>query len=108
MIISAAYKIEKTAQGFKAVRQGKIKVGVPGGKMGGQQVAVAVLLGKRFEKIFEPEILGQGLELPGKWKAAGKLLPIQVVCREGWLVIAWKRSAAEPKVAAANGTSAGK
>jgi hypothetical protein len=61
---------------------------------------VGVLLEKRFAKIFEPEILAQGLELPGKWKAAGKLMPIQVVCRDGWLTIGWKRSAAAPKVAA--------
>jgi hypothetical protein len=62
---------------------------------------VGVLLEKRFAKIFEPEILAQGLELPGRWKAAGKLMPIQVVCRDGWLTIAWKRAAAEPKAAAA-------
>ena len=104
MNISAAYKIEKSPQGFKAVRQGDIQVFppdfVPGKQVGGRQQVIRKLLEKRFAKIFEPEILGEGFELPGKWKAAGKMLPIQLVCRDGWLVIGWKRSAAEPKVAA--------
>jgi hypothetical protein len=91
MNISAVYKIEKTEHGFKAVRQGNVKVAPPGAKKGGVQVGAAVLLKKRFEKIFQPEILGEGFELPGKWKAAGKMLPIQVLCRDGWLVIGWKR-----------------
>jgi flagellar motor protein MotB len=93
MNISAAYKIGKTPQGFKAVRQGKVQVAPTTEKKSAQQVTVGVLLEKRFAKIFEPEILGQGLELGGRWKAAGKLMPIQVACRDGWLTIAWKRSA---------------
>jgi hypothetical protein len=102
MNISAAYKIEKSAHGFKAVRQGKIEVLPPSGKMGGKQAGIAVLLEKRFAKIFEPEILGEGFELSGKWKAAGKLLPIYVGCRDGWLVIGWRRAAAaDPKAIAA-------
>jgi hypothetical protein len=107
MNVSAVYKIEKSAKGFKAVRQGPIEVCPPDFKPGsGQQLdakrqITRILLEKRFAKVFEPEFLGEGLELSGKWKAAGKLLPIQVECRDGWLVIAWKRAAAEPKVAAA-------
>jgi hypothetical protein len=100
MNISAAYKIEKAPQGFKLLRQGKIRVAPTTERKSAQQVTVGVLLEKRFAKIFEPEILAQGLELPGKWKAAGKLMPIQVVCRDGWLTIGWKRQAAAPKVAA--------
>ncbi len=105
MNVSAAYKIEKTAKGFKAVRQGDIEVFPPDFVPGsGQQIdarrqVIRKLLEKRFAKVFEPEILGEGLELPGKWKPAGKMLPIQVECRDGWLVIAWKRAAVEPKVA---------
>jgi len=100
MNISAAYKIEKAPQGFKLLRQGKIQVAPTTERKSAQQVTVGVLLEKRFAKIFEPEILAQGLELPGKWKAAGKLMPILVVCRDGWLTIGWKRSTAAPKVAA--------
>ncbi len=108
MNVSAAYKIEKSPEGvFRAVRQGDIEAFppgfVPGGgkKLSGPQKFLSKLLEKRFAKVFEPEFLGKGLELPGKWKVLGKLLPIEVVCRDGWLVIAWKRPAAPPKVAAA-------
>jgi hypothetical protein len=106
MDISAAYKIEQSPKGFKAVRQGDIEIFPPGfvpGKspqLDAQRQIMRTLLKKRFAKVFEPEFLGEGLELPGKWKAAGKMLPIQVECRDGWLVIAWKRAAAEPTVAA--------
>jgi len=107
MNVSAVYKIEKSPNGFKAVRQGEIEVIPPdfvpgsGQHVDTQRQIIRTLLKKRFAKVFEPEFLGEGLELSGKWKAAGKLLPIQVVCRDGWLVIAWKRAAAEPKVAVA-------
>jgi hypothetical protein len=101
MNISASYKIEKSARGFKAVRKDKIEVLPPSGKMGGKQVGIAVLLEKRFDKVFEPEILGEGFELSGKWKAAGKMAPIQWVCRDGWLVIGWKREATDRKSAVA-------
>jgi hypothetical protein len=107
MNVSAAYKIEKSPQGFKAVRQGEIEVIPPDFKPGsGQHVdtqrqIIRTLLKKRFAKVFEPEFLGEGLELSGKWKSVGKLMPIQVECRDGWLVIAWKRPAAAPKVVAA-------
>jgi len=107
MNISAAYKIEKTPTGFKAVRQGEIAVFppdfIPGGEMkiDARRQIIRKLLEKRFAKVFESEVLGQGLDLPGKWKAAGHLAPIQVVARDGWLVIAWKRAPASAKVAAA-------
>ncbi len=107
MNISAAYKIEKTPQSFKLVRQGKVQVTPTTEKKSTAQITVGVLLEKRFAKIFEAEIPGEGFELPGRWKAAGKLLPIQVVCRDGWLTLAWKRASAEAKVAAASATPSG-
>lgn len=106
MDISASYKIEKVATGFKAIRQGPITVlppdFVPGTtKIDAKRLTVAKLLEKRFAKIFEPEMLGEGFLLPGKWKAAGKMQPIQVTSHDGWLVIAWKCSPESPQVAAA-------
>jgi hypothetical protein len=104
MNITASYKVEKTAKGFKAVRQGDIEVFPPdfapggGRQLDAQREIMRTLLRKRFAKVFEPEFLGEGLELPGKWKAAGKMLPIEVVCRDGWLVLAWKRAPADAKV----------
>jgi hypothetical protein len=97
MNISAIYKIEKSGKGFKAVRQGDIEVlpsdFAPGKQIDARRQVIRKLLEKRFAKIFEPEIFGDGFDLPGKWKAAGKLLPIQVVARDGWLAIAWRRAA---------------
>jgi hypothetical protein len=105
MNVSAAYKIEKSPEGFKAVRQGEIDVippGLgPGQQLDAQRTIVRKLLKHRFAKVFEPEFVSKGIELSGKWKAAGKLMPIQMVSRDGWLVIAWKRAAPEPKAAPA-------
>ncbi len=101
--VSASYKIENTPEGFKAIRQGPVEV-TPANEAastGGTQEITRILLKKRFEKILDPEFLGKGIELSGRWKRAGKLMPIQVECRDGWLVLAWKRAPAGPKVAAA-------
>jgi hypothetical protein len=101
MNVSAAYKIEKSADGFKAVRQGDIGVAQPPGSkpLGGQQAGFKALLKRRFAKVFEPEIVSKGIELSGKWKRAGRLMPVQVVSRNGWLVIAWKCDKPAPKPA---------
>jgi hypothetical protein len=112
MNVSAVYKIEATSDGFKAVRDGEIRVDpadypVQGG---GQKpyfrwTATSKLLKHRFAKIFKPEFVSKGIELSGKWQKAGKLMPVQVVCRDGWLVVAWKcktpvpEAKPEPKVA---------
>jgi hypothetical protein len=100
--VRAAYKIEKSPSGVKLVRQGPVEVvrASASPDTGGRQATARALLKRRFQKIFEPEFLGEGLELGGKWKSLGKLQPIQVDCRDGWLVIAWKRPAAAPTVAA--------
>ncbi|MEN6405609.1 MAG: hypothetical protein ABFC77_03970 [Thermoguttaceae bacterium] len=96
MNISATYKVERSGKGFKAVRQGDIEVLPPDFKPGKQidarRQVIRKLLQKRFAKIFEPEIFGDGFELPGKWKVAGKMTPIQVAIKDGWLTIAWRRA----------------
>jgi hypothetical protein len=105
MNVSASYKIEQSPQGFKAVRQGPIEVIPPdfvpgsGQRLDAKRTIIRNLLRHRFAKVFEPEFVSKGIEFKGKWKAAGKLMPIQVVSRDGWLVIAWKRAASEPKPA---------
>lgn len=114
MNVSASYKIEKSPQGYKVVRQGEIEVFPPdfvpssGEQIDARRQVIRTLLAKRFAKVFEAEFLGEGLVLPGKWQAAGKLQPVQVVCRDGWLVIAWKRAAAEQKSVAGLKKSAAK
>lgn len=104
MDISAVYKIEKSNQGFKAVRQGDLRVFPPEmpphSKLGDEQQNLRKLLEHRFAKILEPELLFEGLVLPGKLKAAGKLQPIQVDAREGWGLLAWKQQVDEKKPSA--------
>ncbi len=99
MDITVSYKIEKTARGFKAVRQGDIQVFPPGRQqVGGKEQIIRELLTKRFNKIFEPELLGEGFTFSDKWEKVGKMQPIELVCRDGWLTIAWKRVPAEQKL----------
>ncbi len=99
MNVSATYKIEESSKGFKLVRQGDIVVLPPDFTPGGgrtidaRRQVIRTLLRKRFEKVFEPEFLAEGFEPSGKWKAVGKMVPIQMDCQNGWLTIAWKRVA---------------
>jgi hypothetical protein len=101
MDVTAIYKIQKTAEGFKAVRQGVVQIFPPGfvpesGKqLTPRQVAIRRLLAKRFDRIFDPEILGEGFMLPGKWSRAGKMKPTQLHSQGGWLAAAWKLAPAE-------------
>jgi hypothetical protein len=97
--VVVTYKIEKTDSGFKAIRQGDVQI-LPKGKLqvGGQGEGVRSLLRKRFEKIFEPEILGKGFAFSGKLEKLGKMLPVDVQSSDGWLSIAWHRAGAEQNV----------
>jgi hypothetical protein len=104
----ASYKIKKTPEGFKAIRQGIVNVAPAGERpdTGGRQTAIRSMLQGRFDKILEPEFVEKGIELSGRWKAAGKLMPIQIESRNGWLVIAWNRVPAGPKAATAKARAA--
>jgi len=101
MDVTASYKIEKTPEGFKGVRQGDLQIFPPGFDVaGGQQLsarqqAIRHLLEQRFGKLLEPEMLFNGFVMQGKLAKAGKLVPTQFVCRDGWLVLAWKRVSPE-------------
>jgi hypothetical protein len=99
MDITVVYKIEKTDAGFKFVRQGDIQIFPPGRhQLGGKEIAIKELLTKRFSKIFEPEILGEGFVFSGKLKKVGEMLPVEAQARDGWLTIAWKRAQADKKL----------
>jgi flagellar motor protein MotB len=99
MDVTAVYKIEKTPDGFKFVRQGDIQVFPPGRtQVGGKEQTIRTMLTKRFSKVFEPEMKGEGFTFSGKLEKVGKMLPLEVQCRDGWLTIAWRRASAEQKV----------
>ena len=99
MDVTVVYKIEKTDAGFKAVRQGEIQIFPPGRhQLSGKEIAIKELLTKRFSKIFEPEILGEGFVFSGRLKKVGEMLPVDVQSRDGWLTIAWNRAQADKKL----------
>ncbi len=99
MDVTAVYKIEKTPEGFKFVRQGDIQVFPPGRQqVGGKEQTIRTMLTKRFSKVFEPEMKGEGFMFSGKLEKVGKMLPLEVQCRDGWLTIAWRRASAEQKI----------
>jgi hypothetical protein len=95
MNVSATYKIERTPVGVKLLRQGELVIlpprHRPGQTLTSAQVTLRTLLRKRFDTLLEPEIVSQGLELPGKWKKLGKLSLAHLDCNQGWLVLAWNR-----------------
>jgi len=96
MDVTAAYKIEKTDAGYKAVRDGELKIFPPrfaagkGTGLSAREVVIRQLLERRFSRIFREELVGEGLTLPGKWAKAGKMMPIQLQCKDGWLAVAWR------------------
>jgi hypothetical protein len=99
MDITVAYKIVKTDAGFKAVRQGDVQIFPPGRQqVGGKDEIIRNLLAKRFSKIFEPEIIGEGFSFSGNLKKVGKMLPIEVQSHDGWLTIAWRRAQTDQKL----------
>jgi hypothetical protein len=105
MDVSADYKIERTQQGFAAIRQGDLQILPPDfasgrtRKLSPREVVIRTLLHRRFEKIFKQEMLGEGFVLPGKWQKMGKMRPVQLACQDGWLTVAWKRAPAEQTLA---------
>ncbi len=97
MNVTATYKAQVDGKGAKLVRQGDLEIFppnfVPGkSRLSTQQVSLKTLLEKRFGKMFEPEIVSEGLELPGNWKNAGRLDLKVLQSRSGWLALAWTES----------------
>ena len=109
MNITAKYTVEQVGTGFKATR---VDLGdpadpnddlaifppdfVPGGDatLSPEQVAMRRILFRRFSKLFEPEMVSDGLTLPGEWKKAGKLSLVQLIADKGWATVGWVKPAA--------------
>jgi len=104
MDITAVYKIVKSDNRFKAVRQGDLQIAPPGGKrLSARQVVLRDLLQRRFNKVFDAEIVPEPLELPGQWKESGEYGLAQWETADGWMVMAWNRLT-ENEAAAATST----
>lgn len=107
MNITAVYNITRDEQGYRATRQGELQIFPPGfvpdrgGKLSARQVAIRRLLERRLAKVFEEQVRFEGFVPPGKWSKAGRLRPAQLVCRKGWLTVAWKAEPADRAAVAA-------
>ena len=105
MNVSATYKIFKSADGFRALRQGDVLILPPGyvpgeGKtLSARYTVIRNLLERRFKRIFEEELVPKQLTLPGKWEKAGKLSLAQWKTSDGWMVMGYNRVPAPNKLA---------
>jgi hypothetical protein len=98
MDISATYVIERTALGTKLVRQGDVAVTYPKikGTLSAQKVTIRGFLRKKFENLFKPEFVSEGIQPKGKWARIGRLQIAQITAENGWLVLGWNRAPALP------------
>jgi len=95
MHITALYRVERTKTGTRLLRQGDLEIVPPGfvpgkSRLSASQIALRRLLTKRLGRLFKPEIVNEGLELPGRWKQVGKLLLTQMHFDRGWVALAWR------------------
>lgn len=95
--ISATYMVERTAKGTKLVRQGDVAVDFrkQKGTLNTQQIAFRGFMRKKFENLFKPEFVSEGLEPKGKFARIGRLQIAQIVAENGWLVLGWNRAPAQ-------------
>lgn len=103
MEISAKYKLEKSGIGSKLTRQGDVVAEyVTRGQQSISQVAMKTLMRKKFEALFKPEIVNEGLALGEQFKNVGKLHLKQLAADKGWLTLGWELPEAAAKVALAD------
>ena len=86
MNVTAAYKFEKTPEGYRAVRQGDLQIygfGLkPGDKRSFAQQGIYTVLQAKFGKLFASEIKLQGFKFnSGKLAAAGQLVPQEIIAQ---------------------------
>lgn len=97
MNVTALYKPQKAQDKIKLVRQGPLEIVppdfVPGGgdALSGRAQVLKTLLEKRFNRIFEPEIVPEPITFSGNWKRAGQLGMVECQASGGWLVVGWRR-----------------
>lgn len=96
--ISATYLVEKTARGTRLVRQGDVSVDYPKIKrtLTVQEVTIRQFMRKKFENLFKPEFVSEGLQPKGKFAKIGRLQIAHIAAENGWLVLGWNRAPALP------------
>ncbi len=94
MNITVAYQLKQRDNGATLVRQGDLDILPPGfvegeSTLSAAQVALRRLIGKKLGKVFEPEIVGEGIELKDDWSNAGRLVVSEMIARQGWLALGY-------------------
>ena len=105
MHVSAKYKFEMNPSGARRIRQGEIHV-EPADfatrqrqSLTAAETAEKAVLKRRFDELFPSVVEPKGLELPGRWKKAGKLVLRELIADNGWIAMGWQR----PKTAQKSG-----
>ena len=105
MNITARYRLSREAGAIKAVREGELEIFPPGfAPNAGRPLPVRLigfrnLLKHRFERIFRPEIVSEGLILPGHWRRLGKLELTDLQTDRGWMLLGWRPQSDKSRLA---------
>jgi hypothetical protein len=89
--ISATYRFEKTGSGVRLIREGEVQVEyLNRDRLSVTQVAMKVFLGRKFDAMLEPEIVSEGLVLPGPLERVGALYLSAIESEDRWLTLGWQ------------------
>lgn len=105
MIISAKYRLEQVGRGSRLTRDGEVSAEYAGnpGSLSVSDVAFKTFIRRKFAALFKPEIENtEGLKLPGRWAAAGRLNLRRIESQGGWLTLGWNQDAIRPVVTTAS------
>lgn len=95
--ILASYVIEKTPSGTKLTRQGEVDVKfLERERLGAQQIAFKTFMTRKFEALFKPEFVSEGVVLKGRLARAGRLQVQEINSDQGWLAIGWQLAQPSP------------
>ncbi|MFI4874636.1 MAG: hypothetical protein ACIALR_04835 [Blastopirellula sp. JB062] len=88
--IRAVYSIKQGENGAHLTRQGDVSVEfLSQERQGIRVITLKTFLTKKFSALFEPEIVGEGLKLKGRWQGAGPMQLDQLVVEDGWASLGW-------------------
>lgn len=97
MNVTAVYRIEKTDQGLRAVRQGRLQIFPPGyvpesgQQLSGREQVLRNVLESRFGQFFTEVLAPKNVVIDGQGRSPAELALSQWDANNGWLVMAWKQ-----------------
>jgi hypothetical protein len=88
--ISALYRVERTGNGAKLVREGEVEVDyLSKGRQTIAETAFKAFLKNKFEAMFKPEFEFEGVKLPGRFAEVGTMQLEQLDIDGSWAVLGW-------------------